>query len=184
MIRRLAAAQSCLLIVDMQATLMPVIDGAADQVAAVDRLARSARALGVPVLATEHVADKLGPTVPPLKAQLQGVHHKTTFNACAQATFSGFIPQGRHQVVMAGAEAHVCVMQTALGLLAAGHEVWVVQDGCGSRHPGDKQAAMTRLAAAGGVLMSAEMVMFEWLAEPAHPAFGEVLAIIKSRDGR
>lgn len=184
MIARLIAAQSCLLVVDMQSMLMPVIDQAQSQIDAVDRLARAAGVLGVPVLATEHVASKLGHTVEPIRANLQKVHHKAAFNACSEAAFAGFIPEGRPQVVVAGSEAHVCVMQTALGLLAGGHDVWVVEDGCGSRHAGDKQAGISRLVAAGAVAVTAEMVMFEWLVGPSNPAFREVLGIIKSRDRR
>ena len=184
MIPRLSAAQSVLLIIDMQQTLMPVIHDAQTQIATVGRLAQAARLLGIPVLATEHVAHKLGHTVAPLSGYIDRVHHKATFDACAEKAFFETVPHNRQQVVVVGAEAHVCVMQTALGLLAARHEVWFVSDGCGSRHDSDKQAAGTRLSQSGAMAVTAEMVMFEWLAGPSHPAFREVLGLIKSRDGK
>jgi len=182
MIPRLSASKSVLLIIDMQQTLMPVIQDGPAQIATVGRLAQAARLLSIPVVATEHVAHKLGQTVAPLADYIDRVYHKATFDACAEKAFFEMLPHNRQQVVVVGAEAHVCVMQTALGLLASGNEVWFVSDGCGSRHDSDKQAASTRLAQSGAVAVTAEMVLFEWLASPSHPAFREVLGLIKSRD--
>ena len=182
MIPRLSASRSVLLIVDMQQTLMPVIHDGPAQIATVGRMAQAARLLGIPVLATEHVAGKLGQTVLPLAGYVDRVYHKATFDACAEKAFFEVMPKDRQQVVLVGSEAHVCVMQTALGLLAAGHEVWLAADGCGSRHDSDKYAASARLSLAGAVPVTSEMVLFEWLASPNHPAFREVLGLIKSRD--
>ena len=85
----------------------------------------------------------------------------------------------RGTIVIAGCEAHVCLMQTAVGLLAAGLQVHVVPEACGSRRPADKALALQRLAAAGAQLLSAEMVAFEWLRSCEHPAFKEMLALVK-----
>lgn len=182
MIRRLSAAHSVLLIVDMQASLMPVIDQNEQRIAAAMRLAQAAKLLNIPVLATEHLAHKLGHTVEPLRSELQGVCEKSHFDSTKEEHFEAFMPPGRPQVVVVGAEAHVCVMQTSLGVLQSGREVWMATDGCGSRHDEDRQLGLARLERAGAELVSAEMVMFEWLVHAEHPKFREVLAQIKSKD--
>lgn len=183
MVRRLSAAHSALLIVDMQASLMPAIDQAQLRIASAIRLAKAAKLLNIPVLATEHFANKLGHTVEPLRADLESVCNKTHFDGTKENHFEAFMPAGRTQMVVVGAEAHVCVMQTALGVLQSGREVWMATDACGSRHDEDRELGLARLARAGAELVSAEMVMFEWLVHAEHPKFREVLAVIKSKDG-
>ncbi|MDP2817647.1 MAG: isochorismatase family protein [Polaromonas sp.] len=88
-------------------------------------------------------------------------------------------PEGRNTIVIAGCEAHVCLMQTALGLLEEEFEVWVVTDACSSRSERNRDAAFDRLAGAGAELVTTEMVAFEWLRTAQHPLFREVLGLIK-----
>ena len=88
-------------------------------------------------------------------------------------------PEGRNTLVIAGCEAHVCLMQTALGLLEEEFEVWVVTDACSSRSERNRDAAFDRLAGAGAELVTTEMVAFEWLRTAEHPLFKEMLALIK-----
>jgi len=88
-------------------------------------------------------------------------------------------PAQRDSVVLAGCEAHVCLMQTALELLNEEFDVWVVTDACGSRTERNRDAAFDRLAGAGCELVTTEMVAFEWLRSAEHPAFEEVLRLIK-----
>lgn len=86
----------------------------------------------------------------------------------------------RASIVIAGCEAHVCLLQTALELLEAEElDVWVVTDACSSRTLRNRDAAFDRLAAAGAELVTTEMVAFEWLRDCAHPKFRDVLALIK-----
>jgi hypothetical protein len=73
-------------------------------------------------------------------------------------------------------------MQTALGVMHSGREVWVASDACGSRHEEDRQLGFARIERSGAQMVSSEMVMFEWLAHAGHPKFREVLEVIKSRD--
>ncbi|MEY3475231.1 MAG: hypothetical protein RL087_1689 [Pseudomonadota bacterium] len=87
--------------------------------------------------------------------------------------------EGRQTLVLAGCEAHVCLLQTALDLLEEEFEVWVVTDACSSRTERNRDAAFDRLAAAGAELVTTEMVAFEWLRAADHPAFREVLPLIK-----
>ena len=89
------------------------------------------------------------------------------------------LEEGRGAVVLAGCEAHVCLLQTALELLQEDFEVWVVTDACGSRTERNRDAAFDRLAGAGCELVSTEMVAFEWLRSASHPAFKAVQALIK-----
>jgi nicotinamidase-related amidase len=177
----LDANTSTLVLVDYQARLMPAIHDAAAVAARAVRLARAAHALGVPVIGTEQNPAGLGPNVEPIRNVCRLTLAKTHFDACAD----GLVPAleearpGNHHVVLAGCEAHVCLMQTALGLLRAGKRVWVVAEACGSRRPADHTAAMARLAQAGAVIATLEMVLFEWLGDCRHPGFRRVLSIVK-----
>src|SRR6185503_6021232 len=85
----------------------------------------------------------------------------------------------RGSMVLAGCEAHVCLMQTALDLLEEEFEVWVVTDACGSRTERNRDAAFDRLAGAGAELVTTEMVGFEWVRSAEHPRFKDVLALIR-----
>ena len=88
-------------------------------------------------------------------------------------------PEQRNTIVLAGCEAHVCLLQTALDLLEEEFEVWVVTDACSSRTERNRDAAFDRLAGAGAELVTTEMVAFEWLRTAEHPAFRDVLALVK-----
>lgn len=175
----LNAHQSFVLIVDMQTGLLPAI---ADHQALVERagkLAQAARLLGVPVLATEHWAGKIGPTDPALLPHVDTVLHKTHFDATREPDFFPALPVGRTRVLLLGTESHVCVLQTGLGLKEHGYDPVLVGDCVGSRHTESRQAAWDRWAMHGLERVSAEMAMFEWLETPASPAFKQVLALIK-----
>lgn len=169
-------ARSLLLVVDVQSRLMPAIDDGDGVIANVRRLIAVAGLLGVPVLFTEQNAGGLGPTVPELEPG--AVAHKMTFDATKAPGFSERLPEGR-DIVVAGCEAHVCVLQTVLGLRAAGRRVDVVQDAVGSRRAESKAAALARMAAHGAGIVTAEMVAFEWLVTARHPRFRDVVALVK-----
>ncbi len=87
--------------------------------------------------------------------------------------------EGRGVIVIAGCEAHICLLQTALGLLDEEFEVWVVTDACSSRTERNRDAAFDRLAGAGAELVTTEMVAYEWLRTAEHPAFREMLGLVK-----
>ncbi len=175
----LAAERSVLLLVDFQRRLMPVIhDGEAVLSRAV-RLAEAARLLDVPIRATEQHPAGLGPTVPPLAGYADVVLSKTTFSATAERGFSTLLPAGADEIVVAGCEAHVCVLQTVLGLLGTGHRVVVAADATGSRDPADRDAAIDRVRRYGAEIVTSEMVLFEWLRDSEHPRFREVQKLLK-----
>src|SRR5438552_1796074 len=109
---------AALLLIDFQSRLMPVIDGGDAVVANARRLLRAARKFSVPILFTEENADGLGGTLAELESDASSVAHKMTFDACLAPDFQKRLPECR-DLVVAGCEAHVCVLQTVLGLLRA-----------------------------------------------------------------
>lgn len=199
----LEAEDSQLVLVDYQQRLMPAIHEAEAVLANAVRLAKIAQLLQVPLWATEENPGSLGPTVEPLQALVAGrVVAKTAFDATsnllprlrppakAQGGNARSLPKhlqkaaptpppGREAIVLAGCETHVCLLQTALGLLEEEVEVWIVTDACGSRTERNRDAAFDRLAGAGAELVTTEMVAFEWLRDAGHPRFKDVLTIVK-----
>jgi len=176
------ARASSVVLVDYQARMMPAIHGADDVVATALLLARAAALLEVPLLGTAQNPARLGPNAEALARLCMQTVPKTHFDACEDGLLAALDAQGpgRRQVVLAGCESHVCLLQTALGLLRAGREVYVVENASGSRRPSDHAAAMRRLQHAGATIVTHEMVLFEWLHDCRHPRFREVLALVKS----
>jgi len=198
---------SQLVLVDYQTRLMPAIHDGPAVLANALRLATMAGLLKVPVWATEENPSAIGPNVPELQALIAQAGGKTFPKMQFSAVEEGLgemlrpparAPQGnarslpkhlqkpaaaapgqRNTVVIAGCEAHVCLLQTALDLLEDEFDVWVVTDACGSRTERNRDAAFDRLAGAGAELVTTEMVAFEWLRTAEHPAFKDVLALVK-----
>lgn len=205
----LDADDSQLVLVDYQARLMPAIFEGDLVLANALRLARLASLMQVPVWGTMQNPDGLGVTVPELHTLIEAAGGraltKMHFNAVEDGLGELLRPpvrkaqgggnarslpkhlqkaapaeeEGRGVIVLAGCEAHVCLMQTALGLLDEEFEVWVVTDACSSRTERNRDAAFDRLAGAGAELVTTEMVAFEWLRTAEHPAFGKVLELVK-----
>lgn len=179
---RMRLERSVLVLVDYQGRLMPLIDGHATVVREAQRLADAAQLLQVPVVGTEQNAARLGPNLDCLRQPCTVTLAKTHFDACEDGLLQTLdeVAPGRPEVVIAGCEAHVCLLQTTLGLLRAGRRVWLVGPACGSRTGDNRALALQRLAAAGAVVVSAEMVLFEWLHDCRHPRFKDVLTLIKA----
>ena len=169
---------STLLLIDFQTKLMPAIDDAAIAVMNARRLIDAAAILGVPTLFTEQNAQRLGPTVSDLAPDPSLIVHKMTFDACPAPDLLPRLSEAQ-AIVVAGWEAHVCVLQTVLGLLETGRHVFVVRDAIGSRRAESKETAVERMARHGAEIVTAEMVVFEWLKTAEHPRFREVAALIR-----
>ena len=170
------AADSALVVIDIQERLAAVMPARESVIRAAGILLEAAARLGVPVLVTEQYPRGLGATVPELAAKLpEGATRieKTTFSACAA------LPLTRPQVVLAGMEAHVCVLQTALELAAAGREVFLVGDAVCSRTEANYFNALARAQAAGVIVTNAESVVFEWLRDAAHEHFRVLSKLIR-----
>src|SRR5262249_61801345 len=144
------------------------------------RLVRAAKALTVPVWATEQYPKGLGSTVAELAELLPDRPDKTTFHCCAVPQFLEQL-YGRHirHVTLAGIEAHVCVAQTALELLKLGFRVQVPADAVASRSKMDWEFALRRLEHAGAVVSTTEAVLFEWTESSDHPQFKAISALVK-----
>lgn len=157
--------KSALLIIDVQTGLAPAIHDAEQLVGHCVWLAEVATRLKVPTVVTEHFPQKLGSTVPRLKAATEGAHYvgKQHFSAVADGCLKGTAVDERRQVVICGAESHVCVLQSALELRWAGKEVFVVAEAVGSRDPANRDLAIARMRSHGIEIVSREMLAFEWL---------------------
>lgn len=174
--------QSLLLIVDVQERLAPAIHDGAAAIANNRRLLAAAERLGVPVFVSEQNVRGLGPTVPellPLPAGAQRID-KLHFSCAREPGFLERLAQtGRRQIVVTGMEAHVCVLQTVLGLIDAGYAVFLIEDAASSRTPENRAAAIARARAAGAHIVTTEMVLFEWLERAATDDFRALLPLIK-----
>ena len=142
------------------------------------RLVEAAALLGVPCLFTEQNPKGLGPTVEALPVDPDRLVRKQSFGACREDGFLERIPPDRHVVVI-GCEAHVCVLQTVLGLLAAARATYVASDAVGSRTAENRRAAIRRMERHGAEIVTTEMVVFEWLKTAQHPQFRQAIALIK-----
>jgi nicotinamidase-related amidase len=196
----LTAPSSQLLLIDLQTRLVPALHEHALVLANARRLAQAAQLLRVPTSTTEQYPEGLGPTVPELAEFVREPLAKTCFSAVEAGLIDVLQAAGtpkaspnarsvpkhlqkapqnqRDQIVIAGCEAHVCVLQTALGLLDE-FDVCIVTDACGSRSERNRDAAYDRLASEGAVLLTTEMVLFEWLADAAHPHFKTIQGLIR-----
>lgn len=179
----LSADRSALLVVDIQERLAPAIPARDRVVRNTRTLLRAAAELAVPVLATEHYPRGIGHTVPEVAELLPAgcVVEKIAFAAGEEP---GFVERldalGRDQIVIAGMEAHVCVMQTALSVHGrSGRSVFFVADAAASRDPANAELAALRLRDAGVGVVSTEMVVFEWLHHGNTPAFRALLELIR-----
>lgn len=179
----LNAADSQLVLVDYQSRLMPAIHDGPAVLANALTLARIARRLDLPVWGTEQNPTRLGPNDASLRELCHETLTKMQFGAAAEGLAEKLAATardtGRKTIVTGGCEAHVCLLQTALQLIDGGFTVAVVTDACGSRTERNRDAGYQRLAAAGATLVTTEMVAFEWLGSCEHPAFKDVLALIK-----
>jgi nicotinamidase-related amidase len=168
---------SCLLVVDFQERLMPAIHQADQVVAHGAWLIQIAQRLGVSVLASEQYPRGLGHTVAAIRELLpvEAFMEKTHFSCAAERDCMRRIDAlGREQIIVIGAEAHVCVLQTALDLRSVGKEVYLVADAVSSRSPRDVELALERMRAEGVRIVSREMVVFEWLHQAGTDRFREI----------
>ncbi len=198
----LDVSQSQLVLIDYQARLMPAIFEAQAVAANAVRLGKMAKMLEVPVWGTEQNPSRLGENLPAIRALCQRTLAKMHFSGVEEGLGewlrapakapqgnarslpkhlqkANVVPEESNTIVIAGCEAHICLLQTALDLLEDDFDVWVVTDACSSRTERNRDAAFDRLAGAGAELVTTEMVGFEWFRTAEHPAFRELQALIK-----
>src|SRR5438309_8358770 len=178
----MSAADTGLLVIDVQEKLMAKIPAADVVVRNIAFLIDSARLLSMPVAATEQYPKGLGPTVPELAARLPERPDKTAFSCCAvPAVVETFHREARPKVVLAGIETHVCVLHTALDLLALDFRVYIPVDAVASRFRLDHDVALRRLEDAGAILTTSEGCAFEWVGGSAHPKFRDLSRLVQER---
>jgi nicotinamidase-related amidase len=195
--------ESQLVLVDYQARLQPAMHDAAAVWQQAARLAEAASVLKVPVWGTEQNPSRLGAMPDEIRRHCRQVLAKMQFSAVEEGLGEWLQPPApsqprgnarslprhlqkpqpegaeRKSIVIAGCEAHICLLQTALDLLEDEYEVWVVTDACSSRTERNRDAAYDRLAGAGAELVTTEMVIFEWLRTAEHSDFRQIQALIK-----
>ena len=179
---RMAPHETAVLVVDVQEKLMPKIVGAGDIVRNIGFVLDAAPLVGVVVVATEQYPKGLGPTVPELAKRLPDRPDKLTFSSCGVPDLTESLHRkGRSRVLLVGIEAHVCILNTALDLLAEGFRVYLAVDAVGSRYAIDRDTALQRMQQAGAILTTAETAVFEWTGGAAHPQFKKLSALVQDR---
>jgi nicotinamidase-related amidase len=177
----LTAKDSLLVVIDVQGKLAEAMCDREELFENICRLAKSAKLLDIPILVTEQLPDKLGPTRKEIADPLAGAPFitKSSFSCCGEPKFiEALKSSGKKQVVLCGIEAHICVTQTALELLTQGFAVYLVADAVSSRSPNSKQLAIERMRHHGAEIITTEMALFEWLRDAAHPSFREVRKLL------
>ncbi|MBK8791038.1 MAG: isochorismatase family protein [Holophagaceae bacterium] len=188
----LDASRSTLVVIDFQGKLVHMVHRPAPVLEAARRLLRLADLFGVPVVLTEQYPKGIGPTEESIRAIYDGLAtrrfflEKTAFGCCGDAGFETLLQQAQpmlrapqRQIVIAGIEAHVCVMQTVLELLAQGSEVHLCWDATSGRGEEYRNRALDRMAAAGATITNHESVAFEWARDKNHPQFKALSALMK-----
>lgn len=179
------AAQSQLVVVDIQQRLAGAMaEAQREQVIRNSGvLLQAAHLLGVPLIVSEQYPKGLGPTEAVLAEDFSAdttVVEKTCFACTANEEFRTVLNKNdRKQVVLTGMESHVCVLQTAMELHAAGYTVFVVEDAICSRREANHRNALERMRAAGVVVSNTESVLFEWLRDARHEHFKQLSSLIK-----
>ena len=174
-------SRAALVLVDLQKSLVAATMGGAQVLSRAETVARAARALGVPILATVHVPDKLGPLYPSLEAFAPEPIAKSAFSCLGSPEFRAALEAtGRDQVALVGFEAHICVALTARDLLREGKAPTVLADAVASRTEDRYELALSELRHAGVSVRHSESLLYEWMGTAENPAFREVLAAVKA----
>lgn len=187
---RLLPERTVLVVVDVQERLAPAMpSGGEAAIKNVDRLLEGARVLGLPVVVTEQYPKGLGPSVAPVRDRLATFAsppvplEKTEFDASANAGVAAALEKqraaGRTHAVVCGMEAHICVYQTARGLVGAGWHVHVPFDACASRAPASADVARSLWERAGAVPSVTETVLFDLLGKAGGDAFKAISQLVR-----
>jgi nicotinamidase-related amidase len=173
---------TCLVLIDIQERLLPVIHEAESLVPSIQRLIAGARLLDLPIIVTEQIPEKLGPTVASISELLPGVEpiEKASFSALGAAEFVDAIADyADYTFLIAGIESHVCVYQTVAELLDADYDVQVVADAVSSRTPRNREIALQRMLDDGAVWTSVEMCLLEMTGEAGTDLFRDMLKVVR-----
>jgi nicotinamidase-related amidase len=176
----MSRSDTALLVVDMQDKLLRLMAGHERTIWNTRRLIDGAKLLGLPIAATEQYPQGLGPTAPYLSQRLGPLPAKTMFSCReCQSLLDGFRDRGIGKILVAGIEAHVCVQQTVLDLLADGYRVYLAVDAIGARHEIDYTTALRRMESSGATLTTTEAALFEWCETASAAEFKQISALIR-----
>jgi nicotinamidase-related amidase len=171
---------SALLVVDMQAKLLPLIPGHQRLIWNVRRLIDGAKILNVATAATEQYPKGLGPTTPELASLLGTIPSKTAFSSCeCGEIFTAWRDRGIWKILVCGIETHVCVGQTVHDLLGEGFRAYVPADAVGARGAIDHEISLRRMDSAGATLTTTEAALFEWCGRAGSPEFKQISQLVK-----
>lgn len=171
------SSDSCLVIVDIQESLTPLVLSPREVINNTVRAIKAADIMKVPVLTAEQYPKGLSNTVIDLRELLepQKIFAKTTFSAFKNKDFASALKKtAKKQVIISGIEAHICVLQTAFDLKEAGYEVFVILDAISSRNELDLTTAKERMRQNGISLITLDMLIFEWLSDSARVEFKQM----------
>jgi nicotinamidase-related amidase len=177
----LRSKDSVLIVIDVQGKLADVMQEPDNLFGNILRLTRSANELEIPVIVTEQLPEKLGPTRAELADALidAPIISKSSFSCCAEPAFmTALAESGKKQILLCGIESHICVLQTALELLEQKFDVFVAADAVSSRAPENKRLALDRLRQHGAEITVTESALFEWMRDATHPAFRVVRKLL------
>jgi len=176
----MSRGESALLVVDVQDKLIGLIPDHERIVWNIRRLIDGAKVLDVAVSATEQYPRGLGPTTSELAERFGEIPSKLTFSCggCPEI-FKAFQERGIYKILIAGIEAHVCIQQTVMDLMAEGFRVYLAVDAIGSRHAVDYETAMKRMESAGATLTTTESALFEWCEIAGTPEFKQISGLVR-----
>ena len=171
------------LVVDYQEKLLPAIHDVESLLARTKILLSGLKVLGIPVIVTEQYAKGLGPTVKELQECLEEAYRpydKMTFSVMGcEEVRSTFAALGKKNIIVCGTEAHICVLQSVIDLLAEGYNVYLVEDCIASRKVSDKESGIKRAMGEGAFITSAEAILFELAVVSGTPVFKQISKLVK-----
>jgi len=173
---------TAVVLVDLQGKLASLMVDRAQLFNHVERLLGCARVLELPIVWTEQIPEKMGPTLARFRPRLEGLSPipKSSFGCCGEPAFMKALDAtGRNSILLAGIETHVCVYQTAAGLVERGYRVEVPADAVSSRTAGSRDIGLRKIERVGAALTSVETAVLELLRDAAHPRFRDILRLIK-----
>jgi len=173
---------SVLVIIDIQGNLAQAMFDKENLFSNTLKLIKGFKVLNLPVIITEQIPQKLGPTLPQIAAELDGIKPiaKESFSCWGENNFKEQLEAlRRRDVVLLGIETHVCVYQTAVDLVSGGYNVHLVADAVSSRTPENCRIGIDAIKSAGAKITSTEMVLFEMLGTAADPKAKEFFKIVK-----
>lgn len=171
-----------LLVIDIQGNLAKAMYGRDVLYENLQKIVRGIQALELPIIVTEQIPEKLGPTIPEIASLFENFTPipKSSFSCCGDEKIMKAISQvNRRQILITGIESHVCLYQTTVDLIQAGYEVHIVADCISSRTAENRAIGIERMKEAGGKLSSTEMALFELLKVAEGEGFRKIVKIVK-----